>query len=45
MIDLDAMHEHFDNNKFKKSFQKDKNRFLKNWNKSDLKMTFENLFL
>jgi len=31
MIDLDAMHEHVDNVGFQKAYDKDKQRFLKNW--------------
>lgn len=44
LIDLDAMHEHSDPKKLNKALNKDKKRFLKNWQAVEQKTKFEDLF-
>lgn len=43
LIDLDSMQEHQNNEQFQKAFNKDKKRFLKNWQRSKLKQQLNSL--
>lgn len=43
LIDLDSMQEHQTNEQFQKVFNKDKKRFLKNWQDVKIKKKFESL--
>jgi RIO-like serine/threonine protein kinase len=43
LIDLDAMQEHQAENKFQKAFNKDKQRFLRNWQDIEVKKMFTSL--
>lgn len=43
IIDLDSMQEHTRKRVFSRAFNKDKKRFIKNWNDSELKVIFQGI--
>lgn len=45
LIDLDAMQEYQNKNSFQIAFNKDKNRFMKNWENTEIKDLFNSLLI